>query len=130
MADGNGMELICKQKTTDAPKEQAHVSEQADKQIVCAACGFIITGPDRQIAVNQSFRHVFANPQGHVFEIGCFDRADGCAAASEPSGEFTWFPGFLWRVGVCRKCLIHLGWIFISDTRTFCGLIIDRLIFP
>jgi hypothetical protein len=41
--------------------------------------------------------------------------------------EFTWFAGYTWQIGVCRKCLSHLGWRFQSMGDYFFGLILDRL---
>jgi len=77
-----------------------------------------------------AFRHTFANPHGYLFEIGCFGDAWGCAPASPPSSEFSWFKGYLWKIGVCRGCSTHLGWVFLSDVHRFFGLILDKLIFP
>ena len=76
-------------------------------------------------------QHTFANPGGIVYQIGCFQSAKGCAQTGPATDEFSWFKGFRWRIVVCRACLLHLGWVFISHARGhFYGLILDRLIFP
>ena len=86
------------------------------------------TSSPRRVAVAGAHRHVFANPQGHVFEIGCFAAAPGCAAVGPPSSDFSWFPGTLWQVVICVACGLHLGWCYTqSDGGTFFGLILDRL---
>ncbi len=72
--------------------------------------------------------HVFSNPEGIVFQIGCFSSADGCVNRGVPTTEFTWFTGFSWRFSFCSNCYIHLGWFYQSKgVENFYGLILDRL---
>lgn len=95
----------------------------------CRACGSAVTSMDQRIAVNNRHDHVFFNPHGHVFEIGCFAHAPGALPASPPSVAFSWVPGLAWQVAACAACRVHLGWRF-QDGRDsgFFGLILDRLI--
>ena len=113
-----------------ATRPETETQAEAEEVIVCAACSSPVTDPSRQIQVSGRFSHVFANPHGHVFEIGCFSEAKGCMAVSTPSDEFSWFPGFSWQIGICRQCVSHLGWVFISEREKFYGLILDKLVFP
>ena len=99
---------------------------QARRALVCAACGEVIAPLDARIEVGGAHRHTFVNPHGHVFEIGCFSPAPGCASIGEPSEFFSWFPGYAWRVAICRGCGVHLGWSF-GDPPDFHGLILERL---
>lgn len=124
------MDLSCKQKTQGVSQEKIESSSMDEKKICCAYCLHAITDPDSQISVNGSFYHVFANPHGYVYEIGCFSNAEGCRKVSSSSSEFSWFSGFSWQVCICEQCASHLGWIFLSDTKIFYGLIIEKLIFP
>lgn len=96
--------------------------------ILCRNCYYTITKPQERIEIDTAHRHTFANPNGHVFEIGCFRNADGCAVTGIKTNEFTWFPGYTWQIGVCRRCSIHLGWRFQSTAGHFYGLILERLI--
>ena len=99
-----------------------------DSRLVCAACRLMITAPAWRVAVGGAHRHVFANPHGHVFEIGCFAAAPGCAAVGLPTSDFSWFPGTIWQIAVCVACGLHLGWRYVqSDGGTFFGLILNRL---
>lgn len=103
--------------------------ETGEKEIVlCRFCCSIITHTDNLMAVNGSYYHVFANPHGHVFEIGCYKRAPGCLARLEPSAEFSWFSGYHWQIAICRTCSNHLGWYFQSNASSFFGLIQKDLI--
>lgn len=124
------MKIICKESPDVIVQEETKTSTEDEDIIVCAHCNSHITDPEKQIAVDHAFRHAFANPHGHVFEIGCFSHAKGCRSDSTASFEFTWFPGFAWQITVCQYCSSHLGWFFSSDTRSFYGLILDRLVFP
>ena len=110
---------------------ESEEDEKEEKLIVCSQCHHIITSPSDRIDVQGSHRHTFANPQGLIFEIGCFHSAAGCFYTGEPSSEWSWFPGFQWRVAICSKCLLQMGWLFVSAGETrFNGLILERLIFP
>ena len=123
------MDLICKTAQPETESQQGTLT-QDDPEILCRSCGHSITRPDFRIMKADSFSHTFANPYGHVFEIGCFSKAPGCVTASSPSDEFSWFKGYDWSVGICSQCASQLGWIFSSASDTFYGLILDQLIFP
>ncbi len=95
----------------------------------CRQCLNIITYPDERMAVHGSHQHTFANPHGIVFEIGCFKTVKGCGYVGPSSDEFSWFPGYRWRIAACLRCLMHLGWLFDSpDSDSFHGLILDRIL--
>ncbi|MEA4855744.1 MAG: cereblon family protein [Solidesulfovibrio sp.] len=97
--------------------------------LLCAACRAAITEERQRIAVAGSHHHVFANPYGRVFEIGCFAAAPGVAATGAASPAFSWFAGTAWRVAVCAACGEHLGWRYDRTAGGFFfGLILDRLV--
>ncbi len=111
------------------PKIRAREGEPPSP-IRCAACLHAVTDAARRITVAGSHVHVFANPYGAVFEIGCFSAAPGCLATGPQSGEFTWFPGTAWQVALCAACGRHLGWRYARAAGgEFHGLILDRLFF-
>jgi hypothetical protein len=124
------MKLFYKQSIDLLTKEKVDTTTKEDEIIICASCNNHITDLACQIIVNKSFYHTFANPHGCVFEIGCFSDAIGCMASSIASMEFSWFFGFSWKIGVCNNCSTHLGWIFLSKSDRFYGLILEKLIFP
>lgn len=124
------MEPICKIAYETATDLETETEAQPGKEILCAVCSHPVTDMSKKIIVSNAHEHTFANPHGLVFEIGCYGEARGCIPASPPSCEFSWFPGFSWRIGVCRTCSAHLGWLFSSENDVFYGLILDRLIFP
>lgn len=94
----------------------------------CAACFSSITGEQHRMKVDGSHQHVFANPHGIVFEIGCFEQAPGCRLIGLPSNEFPWFAGHYWQIAVCAKCSQHLGWRFSSAHAAFWGLVLELLV--
>lgn len=94
----------------------------------CAHCGRRIARNADRMSVNGRFAHVFNNPAGYVFEVGCFAMAEGCVNEGHPTMEFTWFAGFSWRLAVCGACRSHLGWFFQSmKGASFYGLILANL---
>jgi hypothetical protein len=114
------------QRERDLLRQRANVPERAPR-LLCARCGNTITHQDQRIAVNGAHAHSCTNPHGLTFYIGCFRDAPGCAPLGAATTEFTWFPGYAWRITDCAKCGEHLGWLFTSSGDGFYGLIIDRL---
>lgn len=108
-------------------KEQQQRAIKSIEAIWCRACGGAVTARDQKIQVSGSHNHTFFNPAGIVFELGCFHQASGCLAVGVPSSEFTWFPGHIWRIALCRHCRTHLGWLFAMEGNTFYGLILNKL---
>lgn len=115
-------------------KESTGLRDQKDKrdlwdgELFCAFCGNPITRRDDKIEVNGGDEHTFANPGGHIFHIGCFRTAPGCATDVRETGEFTWFSGYVWSGAVCAQCGSHLGWRFRGESFVFFGLILGRLV--
>lgn len=109
-------------------EDDTQSGDEKGKRLLCAGCGNIVTSRDQRITVDSQHLHTFFNPAGLVYELGCFKRAPGCLPAGEPSAEFAWFAGHVWRVGVCSGCLAHIGWLFESGDSSFFGLIVSRLV--
>ena len=105
-------------------------AEHPDEEDVlyCAKCRAPITSRRHRITVNERHEHVFANPAGYIFHIGCFQEARGCMIAGEETDYFTWFPGYAWRYALCGQCITLLGWAFRSPDALFFGLILDKLL--
>ena len=115
-------------RTIDRGDEKPERSE-AGEAFRCRFCQAKITTAAQMIAVNGSHRHVFTNPLGKVYEIGCFSRAPGCMNQGQPTTECTWFTGCAWRFSLCSSCFSHLGWQYHSDlTGYFFGLILANLL--
>lgn len=108
--------------------EQKQADTETDKRrLLCAACAHPVTDPGHRIARNGAHQHEFTNPHGVVYRIGCFDAAPGCIQVGPASNQWTWFPGFAWRIALCGQCQNHLGWEYRSTGEGFFGLILDRL---
>jgi hypothetical protein len=110
-----------------SPKPVSDRVAPGARSLVCAACGHRITDDDHRIAVSDSHEHVFVNPAGFQFRIGCFDAAPGCAYRGPTEAAFSWFPGFTWQVAVCARCRAHVGWIYRNAGLQFHGLSLDAL---
>ncbi len=96
--------------------------------VVCRRCLHEITSTAEAREINGTHTHTFANPEGIVFEIGCYGDAWGCGYVGSASAEFTWFSGYVWRIAVCVNCHTHLGWRFSSSgANSFHGLITHRI---
>ncbi len=103
-------------------------TDGAERHLVCRACGMRIARDSDRVVHQGRHAHVFCNPEGIVYELGCFSAAPGCAPAGPATAEFTWFKGFSWTVSVCSGCKMHLGWKYQSPSGSgFFGLILNRL---
>lgn len=98
------------------------------RKLVCKMCRSVITRRDLGMAVNGSHTHVFFNPYGMVFELGCFASAKNVVPAGTKSDEFTWFPGYSWQVVACTGCASQLGWRYTGSDGGFYGLILTALV--
>ncbi|MDY0094355.1 MAG: cereblon family protein [Candidatus Vecturithrix sp.] len=106
-----------------------HSSEPERRRFLyCTACHAPITRQTDRISINEQHEHVFANPHGYIYHIGCFAQAPGCVRAGEVADFFSWFPGYAWQIALCGRCLAFLGWAFHSSQSQFWGLILEKLI--
>lgn len=129
------LEKLDKSNQPDVSNEDKHSDPNAEKYIFCRQCFQVITSETEKIDVQGGHKHTFANPHGLIFEIGCFKCATGCIYTGKPVSDFSWFKGFKWRLASCSKCLVQIGWLFVSvgfegGSESFNGLILDRLVFP
>jgi hypothetical protein len=113
----------------DKPSAQAEVVRcpETEPRLYCAHCGAFITWPARRIYVQGGHEHTFTNPHGHVFHIGCFAAAPGCASVGTPTSDATWFAGYRWALALCANCENHLGWEFTGIGEKFFALITHQL---
>jgi hypothetical protein len=98
------------------------------ESILCKHCKNEITTAEFTTAVNGQHAHIFKNPAGFTFHIGCFSRAWGCIVYGIPTYEFTWFTGFRWCVALCSPCFTHMGWYYQAGEASFYGLILANLV--
>lgn len=95
--------------------------------LVCRACRTVVTRPELAVEVNGSHRHVFFNPHGFVFDLGCFASARNVLPTGPRTDEFTWFAGYRWQAVVCAGCAGLLGWRYTGQGHAFFGLILPAL---
>jgi hypothetical protein len=105
------------------------VATESEAIYYCLICRHLIATAAQITEVNGHHRHVYSNPVGNVFEIGCFNNASGCISQGIPTIECTWFAGFSWSFTLCGQCHTHLGWKYTSHNHgSFFGLILNMLI--
>ncbi len=113
---------------TATVKEPESDTGHGGRKLVCKLCRSVITRPDLGMEVDGKHVHVFFNPHGYVFELGCFASAKNVVPTGPKTDEFTWFPGFAWQVIACAHCASQLGWRYTGDGGGFYGLITTALI--
>lgn len=102
--------------------------EEPQGPLYCASCGAKVTFRSYARSVDGAFEHVFTNPHGYVFRVGCFSVAPGAFPVGEYTEEFSWFTGTQWCFAVCAACLVHIGWKFVRrDGSSFYGLVMTKL---
>jgi uncharacterized CHY-type Zn-finger protein len=124
----------CKQSSDEQIEEvsskilQKTEAEKEKESILCKNCKNEITSAEFTAAVHGQHAHIFKNPAGLTFHIGCFSKAWGCIIYGIPTYDFTWFTGFSWCVALCSNCFTHLGWHYQSNGASFFGLILANLV--
>lgn len=113
--------------TNAAPGEAPRETDD-ERAIHCKRCEATVTTTKDAIAVDGKHLHRFVNPAGIEFDVRCFADARGCSPFGEASTFFSWFPGHAWRIAVCGRCGVHLGWRFEASHSSFHGLITDRIV--
>jgi hypothetical protein len=111
--------------TADTPEP----APPQESPLCCVQCLAPVAREGDRCQVAGAHRHVFANPHGFVFEIGCFSRAPGCTIRGPDTPDFSWFPGTRWQLALCARCGLHLGWRYTGHLDgPFYGLILSRLV--
>lgn len=114
---------------TDRRPEEVAADVPPRRRLLCAQCRTPVTDANARVHRLGRHEHVFANPDGVVFRIGCFADAPGCRMVGAATGRWTWFPGFRWQVALCAACGAHLGWRYSGPgAERFYGLILARLV--
>ncbi|TFG60978.1 MAG: hypothetical protein E4H36_11180 [Spirochaetales bacterium] len=113
----------------DSESQDAPEALIEDEEAVrCAFCGNTVTSKKENLSIRGTAEHVFTNPFGYVYRIGCYRRAPGCGTIGSYTSEHSWFPGYLWCYALCAACKAHLGWHYISEEGGFFGLILENLV--
>jgi hypothetical protein len=105
----------------------AAVDAPGDDSLRCVVCEERITERGYRREMAGAHEHMFVNPAGFSFVVGCFVAAPGCAQVGMTTDVFSWFPGWTWQVAICRGCSAHVGWIFRCGGEQFHGLITTAL---
>uniref|UniRef100_A0A1B0D3S5 Uncharacterized protein n=1 Tax=Phlebotomus papatasi TaxID=29031 RepID=A0A1B0D3S5_PHLPP len=71
----------------------------------------------------------YCNPGGYIHDtVTLFGvEEDSVTVERSKSTQFSWFPGYAWKITVCARCQRHLGWQFVAEKknlrpRSFFGL--------
>lgn len=121
-----GMETPDSSTVVEDESEEEHGHGRS--KLVCKTCRSVITRPDLGMEIGGKHHHVFFNPHGYVFELGCFASAKNVIPTGPKTDEFTWFPGFAWQVVACAGCQAQLGWRYTGNAGGFYGLILASLV--
>ena len=104
--------------------------EDTESALRCASCDTVISHTHHLF--HRDEHGIYANPQGHVFEIVTVSSVENLQTHGQATTEFTWFAGYAWQIVSCGTCRRHLGWCFLavhSDTQpaVFWGLLRNQL---
>lgn len=111
----------------ETPEATGDRGATEDESIYCAVCGHRISERAARIEMLGNHEHVFVNPGGFQYRVGCFAAAPGAVPVGPTERAFSWFPGWDWQVTACAGCAAHLGWRYSLADGSFHGLILDRL---
>uniref|UniRef100_A0A6G1S8B5 Protein cereblon n=1 Tax=Aceria tosichella TaxID=561515 RepID=A0A6G1S8B5_9ACAR len=94
----------------------------------CANCRNVICSKEDVFPMSSTGpQNSFVNSHGYVHDTLTVRTANGLIQEQDWSEEFSWFPGYLWRIACCHYCNRHIGWCYKSKLpqikpRRFFGL--------
>ncbi|MCC7386406.1 MAG: hypothetical protein IT384_31500 [Deltaproteobacteria bacterium] len=101
---------------------------EASRAIVCRRCETEVSSARHIFApLGESAIAAYANPSGHLREVLAVREAWSLDLQGWSTSDFTWFPGYAWRIAHCAGCATHVGWCFeaegTSEPPRFFGLL-------
>ena len=108
-------------------------TDEPDPRLRCIACEVEITSLSQLFGKDgEPPDRVFFNPAGLVMKLLTVRRATNLRLVGSPTDEFSWFPGWTWRIALCAGCGGQLGWLFEAlgdgEPPSFWGLLRERLV--
>ncbi|KAG5307589.1 CRBN protein, partial [Pseudoatta argentina] len=87
-----------------------------DKIYVCVNCESFIGRQSHMFPMNKEGpQGSYVNPGGVIHETITFYHVQGVLLNnSDPSTEYSWFPGYAWTIAICKGCRHHVGWKFTA----------------
>ncbi|XP_011062316.1 PREDICTED: protein cereblon isoform X1 [Acromyrmex echinatior] len=87
-----------------------------DKIYVCVNCESFIGRQSHMFPMNKEGpQGTYVNPGGVIHETITFYHVQGVVLNnSDPSTEYSWFPGYAWTIAICKGCRHHVGWKFTA----------------
>lgn len=108
-------------------KEIKLLRDTAESKICCAGCANPLASKAAVFSVPGAEGTVgaYSNGAGIVHQTltlrelleGEDEGEEAVILEGEPEREDSWFEGYAWAIAYCRRCSMHLGWLF-----TYCGL--------
>ncbi len=111
----------------DIETDEVIGEQEQERWLHCRACGERVCPVASATTLVGRHVHRRTNPAGVEFEFAMFSAAPGCAGAGQWETRHTWFAGYRWQVGVCRRCGVHLGWQFATGDHAVYGLIVANM---
>lgn len=110
-----------------AEREAESAEEESRAGLWCRACREWVADPDDAVSIHgEPTVRSFVNPHGFVHDVLTLSHAAGMLHGGPRVGADSWFPGYVWQIGVCGGCGAHLGWRYTAVSgavpSTFVGL--------
>jgi len=96
--------------------------------IVCRSCDTKLSSAAYIITMGtKGASQAFSNPAGQLREILTLSQVWNLQLEPKATTDFTWYPGYAWRICYCAGCNTHLGWryeaVAESSPNSFFGLL-------
>ncbi|XP_047998312.1 protein cereblon-like [Leguminivora glycinivorella] len=87
------------------------------KALCCGSCGAELSRRSHMFAMSSDGVHAnYTNFGGFMHDVVTVRTATE-TLLGPPSAEYSWFPGYTWRVAQCSACGTHVGWRFDAMKR-------------
>lgn len=84
--------------------------------LCCLQCGQSVAHQQDVFSMSaEGLQGTYCNVYGYVYETITIHKATGLRLQNtQPSTEYSWFPGYAWTVAACSRCRKHMGWFFTA----------------
>ena len=99
-------------------RRQIKIMQKCSNSLACLHCEHVIANKNDLFSMSATGpQAAYVNPGGHVHETMTFFKATGLSVTGRPTTEYSWFPGYAWRIARCDNCHEHMGWKFTAAKR-------------
>ena len=120
------------ESSDESEESRSNEEAESNRVILCRVCESEVSSHDQIIVMSTTgASQAFANPSGLLREVLTLAHAWNLEIDPQSTTDFTWYPGYAWRICYCAQCHSHLGWQYEAvesrEPNRFYGLLLKAI---